>query len=79
MPVTMVKDSTAKETSGRIAISSNINSTPTEMGVLAPRSLTRETWELFPVTVVKDLRLPTNHWLKARTNSPTASITTART
>ena len=52
---------------------------PMEIGVRAPRRFTKDTWELFPVTVVKDLRLPTNHWLKARTNRPTASMITAST
>ena len=62
--------SSAKLMSGMIATNRMNTMSATVMGQFARPSFTSETWPLLPVTVVKDLRLPVNHWLMPRMMQP---------
>jgi hypothetical protein len=73
----MMKDSTANVTNGRMAIMVTNRTINNEIGSPKPLSLTKEMFELLPVTVVKDFRLPMNHWFTARISVPNTIITNA--
>ena len=70
-----MKDSTAKVMRGNMEMAAANPTSKIERGILAPFSLTSEMFELLPVTVVKDFRLPTKSWFAARISVPITIMT----